>query len=217
MTRWLAADWDAPAGIIAGTTLRGAGLGDIELPGRPCELTQVHGAVVVAAGPHVDPPEADACVSRNADWVCVVRTADCLPVLFAADDGSVVAAAHAGWRGLAAGVLEATVAAMACTPSRLVAWIGPAIAQPAFEVGPEVREAFVAAHAGADRFFAPNARGRWQADLNGLARQRLADAGVHRVCGGAWCTHADPARFYSYRRDGSTGRHYSFVALPAGA
>lgn len=217
MSHWLPADWDAPTGIIAGTTLRGAELDAIELPGRLCQLNQVHGAVVVEAGPHEIPPEADACVSRAADWVCVVRTADCLPVLFAADDGSVVAAAHAGWRGLAAGVLEATVAAMGHSPGSLLAWIGPAISQAAFEVGPEVRAAFLASNAAADPFFAPNARGRWQADLFGLARQRLGDAGVYRVSGGGLCTHGDPGRFYSYRRDGSTGRHYSFVALPRGA
>lgn len=217
MSLWLPADWDAPAGIVAGTTLRDAGLEAIDLPGRPCQLNQVHGAVVVNAGPYDDPPAADASVSRTPAWACVVRTADCLPVLFAAGDGSVVAAAHAGWRGLAAGVLEATVAAMDCSPATLVAWIGPAISQTAFEVGPEVRAAFLASNAAADRYFAPNARGRWQADLYGLARQRLGDAGVHRVSGGGWCTHGDPGRFYSYRRDGSTGRHYSFVALPPGA
>ena len=212
---WIPADWDAPAGIVAGTTLRGAGLEALELPGRPCHLNQVHGNRVVTAGHYAAPPDADASTGRDPGWVCVVRTADCLPVLFCADDGAEIAAAHAGWRGLAAGVLEHTVAAMATSPGQLHAWIGPAITQPAFEVGAEVRAAFVDADAEAAVHFLPNPRGRWQADLPGLARQRLARLGITRVSGGTLCTFGDPDRFYSYRRDGQTGRLYSFVAMLA--
>ena len=212
---WIPADWDAPPGIVAGTTLRGGGLEALELPGRPCHLNQVHGNRVVPAGHYPAPPDADASTARDPGWVCVVRTADCLPVLFCADDGAEIAAAHAGWRGLAAGILEHTVAAMATGPGQLHAWIGPAITQPAFEVGAEVRAAFVDADAEAAVHFAPNRRGRWQADLPGLARQRLARLGITRVSGGTLCTFGDPDRFYSYRRDGQTGRLYSFVAMLA--
>lgn len=211
-TDWLPADWPAPPGITAGTTLKGAD--DIPFPAPPRWLRQVHGTRVVgvdsdafAAGP----PEADASVGNRPDAICVVRTADCLPVLLCSADGRAIGAAHAGWRGLAAGVIEATVTAMAAVPADLMAWLGPAISQPAFEVGAEVRDAFVAADPAATAAFVPNARGRWQADLYLLARQRLAAAGVGRVFGGGFCTYADPERFYSYRRDGETGRLVSFV------
>jgi len=142
-----------------------------------------------------------------------VRTADCLPVLFCSADGTEVAAAHAGWRGLAAGVLENTVAAMRSDVSNLLAWMGPAISQPNFEVGGEVRDAFLAHSVAAEACFEANARGRWQADLYGLARQRLAASGVKAIYGGGWCTFADSERFYSYRRNQETGRMVSFVAL----
>ncbi len=211
-TDWLPADWPAPHGITAGTTLKGAA--DFAFPAAPRFLKQVHGTRVV----HVDadlfaggPPEADASVGDRPDAICVVRTADCLPVLLCSADGRAIGAAHAGWRGLAAGVVEATVSAMAAAPADLMAWLGPAISQPAFEVGAEVREAFVAVDPAAAAAFVQNARGRWQADLYLLARQRLAAAGVTRVSGGGLCTHADPDRFYSFRRDGETGRLVSFV------
>jgi len=142
-----------------------------------------------------------------------VRTADCLPVLFCSTDGTRVAAAHAGWRGLAAGVLENTISAMGSGVGDLLVWLGPAISQPNFEVGGEVRDAFLQNDADAAVYFEPNARGRWQADLYGLARRRLAAAGVEAVYGGGWCTFADSARFYSYRRGQDTGRMVSFVAL----
>jgi polyphenol oxidase len=128
--------------------------------------------------------------------------ADCLPVLFASGDGEVIAAAHAGWRGLAAGVLERTVAAMRVTPSGITAWLGPAISQRHFEVGDDVREVFVAADARAATCFLPNERGRWQADLIGLARRRLVLLGIESISGGEWCTFADRERFFSHRRDG---------------
>jgi hypothetical protein len=141
----------------------------------------------------------------------VVQVADCLPVLFAARDGSVVAAAHAGWRGLSAGVLEATVAQIGVAPADLVAWLGPAIGPAHFEVGAEVRAAFTAHDARAGQAFTTNARGRWQCDLSGLARQRLAAAGVSSVAGGSWCTYADRERFFSFRRDGQCGRMAALV------
>jgi YfiH family protein len=137
--------------------------------------------------------------------------ADCLPVLFASRDGRRVAAAHAGWRGLAAGVLERTVADLGVPGGELSAWLGPAISQQNFEVGGEVREAFVAADPGAASAFATNARGRWQADLVGLARRRLAALGVDEVSGGHWCTFADSEQFFSHRRDGQGGRMAALI------
>lgn len=210
---WIAADWPAPDNIVAGTTLRNARLEDLALPCEPCWLNQVHGATVVEAHRGEAPPDADASLSREPGLLCVVRTADCLPVLFAAADGTEVAAAHAGWRGLAGGILEATVAALRHDPADLLVWMGPAISQQAFEVGDEVREAFLPGSADAAACFERNARGRWQADLYELARQRLAALGVTRVSGGDWCTHADQERFFSYRRDAATGRLASFVGI----
>jgi hypothetical protein len=140
-----------------------------------------------------------------------VRTADCLPVLLCAADGTEIAAAHAGWRGLAAGIIEETIAAMSTLPADLLAWFGPAISQPAFEVGGEVRDAFLATTPLAADAFIRNKRGRWQADLYELAAQRLQLAGVSEVFGGGLCTYEDKARFYSYRRDADTGRMLSFI------
>ncbi len=209
---WLLADWPAPPGIIAGTTLRGA---DANLPAEPRLLNQVHGARVVRwEDVAAEAPDADAIISGSPGSLCVVRTADCLPVLLCARDGAEIAAIHAGWRGLAAGVIEATVDAMQTRPADLLAWFGPAISQPAFEVGEEVREAFCAVSADAAAAFERNDRGRWQADLYLLGRQRLAAAGASAVYGGGLCTFADAGRFYSYRRDGTTGRLLSFVYKP---
>ncbi|MGB5256176.1 MAG: peptidoglycan editing factor PgeF [Woeseiaceae bacterium] len=212
---WIAADWPAPAAVVAGTTLRGGNLDALRLPGEPCWLNQVHGAAVVTAAHYESPPDADASVARGPGHICVVRTADCLPVLFCAVDGSEVAAAHAGWRGLAAGILEATVSRMESEPGNLLAWIGPAISQRAFEVGREVLDAFASQDPGAADCFEPNERGRWQADLYALARRRLAAAGVAACHGGALCTFGDEERFFSYRRDADSGRMVSFVALKA--
>ena len=209
-SRWIAAEWPAPVGILAGTTLRDS---DFALPGTPRWLNQVHGADVarwedIGAG---EAPDADAIVSARSDSICVVRTADCLPVLLCARDAAEIAAVHAGWRGLAAGVIEAAIDAMQTSPADLLAWFGPAISQQAFEVGDEVREAFCANSAAAEAAFERNDHGRWQADLYRLGRQRLAEAGVDNVFGGGLCTHQDAERFYSYRRDGSTGRLLSFI------
>ena len=209
---WIAADWPAPPGVIAGTTLRTGRLDTLDLPGQPCWLDQVHGADVVIAGQYATPPAADASVGRLVGDVCVVRTADCLPVLFCASGGNEVAAAHAGWRGLAAGILEATIAKMVHPPADILVWLGPAIAQPAFEVGEEVFDAFVGADPGAAGSFEPNDRGRWQADLYDLARRRLLNAGITGIFGGGFCTFSDPLRFYSYRRNADCGRMISFVA-----
>jgi hypothetical protein len=180
------------------------------LPAEPLWLEQVHGTDVVehagAGAEAIAPPRADASVAFQPGRVCVVMTADCLPVVFADRAGMRLGVAHAGWRGLVGGVLEATIRALRVPPADLVAWLGPAIAQPAFEVGVEVREVFVGrSRAFADGFVA-NAEGRYQADIYGLARTALAAAGVHGVFGGGWCTHRQTDRFFSFRRDGTTGR-----------
>ena len=214
MTTIITPDWPAPANVIAGTTTRDTQ--SSEPPENLRFLNQVHGAAVVPAAAVRDAPEpldADAVTGQQPGEVCAVRTADCLPVLFCSTDGGRVAAAHAGWRGLAAGVLENTIDALGVAPDALLVWLGPAISQPNFEVGDEVREAFLDYDAKAVTCFEQNARGRWQADLYALARRRLAGAGVEAVSGGGWCTFADAERFYSYRRSRDTGRMVSFVAL----
>lgn len=183
------------------------------LPEEPHWLKQVHGtAVAEADAPRARSPEADACVSRVPNQVCVVLTADCLPVLLCDDAGTVVGAAHAGWRGLHAGVIEAAVARMRVPGERLLAYLGPAIGPKAFEVGPEVRAAFMTVDTGAAAAFAPGATPeKWLADIYLLARQRLARLGVSRVFGGGDCTFSDSARFFSYRRDGASGRMASLI------
>ncbi len=250
----LSADWPAPPGVHALTTLRGP-VGDsvspfdrfnlglrcgddadivvgnrimlekgLELPSPPRWLRQVHGIGVV----HFDDPlpgpsedevkldesksepepeaEADAAITQTPGTVLAILTADCLPVVFAARDGSEIAVAHAGWRGLATGVLEATVAAMRTQPGSIVAWLGPAAGADAYEVGDEVRDAFVQRDAGADVAFVATRPGHWHVDLYALARRRLAGIGVVDVHGGGLCTISDPRRFFSHRRDGRSGR-----------
>ena len=180
----------------------------LELPAEPEWLEQVHGRRVAdldGPGEEARGP-ADAVLTRARGRVCVVQVADCLPVLFAARDASAVAVAHAGWRGLAAGVLEATVAKLGVAAGGLSAWLGPAISARHFEVGEEVRQALLAGDAGAGAAFTRNARGRWQCDLALLARRRLGLLGITEISGGNWCTYADPARFFSFRRDGRCGR-----------
>jgi YfiH family protein len=178
------------------------------LPGEPLWLEQVHGIEVVRHEERDEPrpPRADAAVTREPARACVVMTADCLPVALTDHRGTQVALAHAGWRGLAAGVLETTIAEFEAPPSELHAWIGPAIGVDAFEVGAEVRESFVRRADANDACFRANSRGKWQADLVGLARLALERAGVGSVHGGVWCTYEDAERFYSFRRDGMTGR-----------
>lgn len=188
------------------------------LPAEPVWLEQVHGTNIVMAesslGERCLPPVADGAWTRQPGVVCAVMTADCLPVLFCDDAGSVVAAAHAGWRGLCAGILERTVEAMRVAPARIQAWLGPAIGPGAFEVGAEVRSAFLQHDAGAAAaFVAGKEPGKWLADLYLLAKIRLAGAGVIDVFGGGFCTYTDAQRFYSYRRDGVTGRMASLIWL----
>jgi polyphenol oxidase len=237
---WLTPDWDAPAGVAALVTTRAGGVsaapyascnlgthvGDDPaavhanraalralLPSDPCWLEQVHGVAVAEltepAALDAVPPRADAAFTRARGVVCAVLTADCMPVVLAAIDGSVVGVAHAGWRGLANGVIEACVAAMGAR--ELVAYLGPTISGPAYEVGPEVRAAFAARSPAAASAFTANAAGRFQCDLYALARDRLAALGVQRIAGGAFCTAREPARFFSYRRDGRTGRMAALV------
>ena len=237
---WLAADWPNPPGVIAGCTLRFGGsshgkfasmnlghhVGDdsdavaanrrefaalCALPSEPVWLNQVHGNNVV-----VDPAEeltapADAIVSRDDNAVCAVLTADCLPVVIASKDGREIGVAHAGWRGLVAGVIENTIRQFSMAAHDLQCWLGPAISQVAFEVGDEVWEAFTDGEPGAEGCFVYNDRGRWQADLYGLARQRLQALGIEAIYGGEYCTFSDSERFFSYRRDGQCGRMASFI------
>jgi YfiH family protein len=183
-------------------------------------LSQVHGTTVVEAGQAGPLPLADAQWSRTKGIACAVMTADCLPVLLCSVAGDVVAAAHAGWRGLLAGVLEATVAAMDTQPSNVLAWLGPAIGPAAFEVGEEVRAGFLSSATAFDTATVaacfvpvPKRPRHYLADLCALARIRLQGVGVTSVFGGNWCTHSDSERFFSYRRDGQTGRMASLILL----
>ncbi|MDR2207410.1 MAG: peptidoglycan editing factor PgeF [Azoarcus sp.] len=189
------------------------------VPAEPFWLEQVHGVEVALAGEGGGVPvRADASVARKAGVVCTIMTADCLPVLFCNDEGTVVAAAHAGWRGLAADVLEAALTAMEVKPERVMAWLGPAIGPAAFEVGEEVRVAFLASDPEARNVFAPcEIEGKWFADIFTLARRRLMRAGVRRdrIYGGGVCTVSENERFYSYRREAITGRFASLVWLDA--
>ncbi len=191
------------------------------LPSEPVWLEQVHGTEVVLAEAAGCRTVADACISRRKNTVCVVMTADCLPVLLCDRGGTVVGAAHAGWRGLANGVLEATVNAMDVEPECLIAWLGPAIGPTAFEVGSEVRDIFMAHNSAAATAFALSplmgeGRGegeKYLANIYQLARQRLQALGVTQISGGEFCTYTERERFFSYRRDGVTGRMASFIWL----
>lgn len=184
----------------------------LALPAEPAWLAQAHGREV-ARLPGPLPANADAAVAFGSGVVCAVLVADCLPVLLAGRDGGRVGIVHAGWRGLAAGVVEATVQALGAGRGELVAWLGPRIGPQAYEVGAEVREAFVSQDAAAAHDFATGRAGRFLADLPALARRRLAACGVHEVHDSGLCTHADTARFYSYRRDGETGRMAALIWL----
>ncbi|MGE3162202.1 MAG: peptidoglycan editing factor PgeF [Burkholderiales bacterium] len=204
-------DWPAPARVRALVTTRGEALPP--LPAPPAWLRQVHGTRVVRAEASFDRPEADASVARTPNVVCAVKAADCLPVLLADEAGEAVGAAHAGWRGLAAGVIEATVDEIRIPPERLLAWLGPAIGPAHYEVGPEVREAFLARDPAAEAAFRANRPGHWLLDLYAAARQRLAARGVRRVWGGGFCTYSDAARFPSWRRDRGDERMAALIWL----
>ncbi|MFZ3205803.1 MAG: peptidoglycan editing factor PgeF [Pseudomonas sp.] len=236
---WLTPDWPAPVWVKACITTRSGGISSApfdsfnlgehveddpvavtknrqrlisQLGCKPAWLRQVHGVAVVPAEPG-EVLEADASWTATPGVACTVMTADCLPVLFCDRAGSRVAAAHAGWRGLAGGVLEATLDALAVAPEDVLAWLGPAIGPHAFEVGTEVREAFMATHPqAAEAFVASVNPDRYMADIYQLARIRLAARGVTAVYGGGFCTYSDP-RFYSYRRAAQTGRFASLIWL----
>lgn len=236
---WIKPDWTVPKHVHAAFTLRTGGISEgsyaslnpashvqddanavaanrniiktmLNLPAEPVWLQQVHGVKVVKADQVQGLPEADASYTDQAGTVCAVLTADCLPVLFCGDQGTVVAAAHAGWRGLQAGVIEQTLAAMACGEVQI--WLGPAIGPGCFEVGSEVREAFLGEDPLAAVAFRETESGKWLADIYQLARIRLAAVGIDQVFGGGLCTVTDAQRFYSFRRDGAaTGRMASLI------
>lgn len=236
---WFIPDWPLPPGVHALQTVRNGGasigpyagfnLGDhvgdapdavarnrahlaARVGGRIGWLQQVHGTVVADLDRLRDTvPVADAALAREPGTACAIMTADCLPVLFCAADGRIVGAAHAGWRGLLAGVLEATVAAMKVPPQQVRAWLGPAIGPDSFEVGGEVHAAFVARDPASASCFRPLPNGKWLADLHALARLRLAGVGVIDVAGGEACTFRDAERYFSYRRDGVTGRMATLI------
>ena len=188
----------------------------LTLPGEPRWLNQVHGVTVADLDSALgELPDADASITCAANTVCAVLTADCLPVLFCDRTGTQVAAAHAGWRGLAAGILEATVAAFAAPPEEILVWLGPAIGPQAFEVENDVRQAFCDVDPVAVEAFVATRPGHWQADLYQLARQRLERVGVNAVYGGGRCTFSEVGDFYSFRRDANTGRMASIIWIEA--
>jgi YfiH family protein len=239
---WIVPDWPASACVRAFITTRAGGvsagpyatfnLGDLTaddpaavranklrlealLPAPPRWLRQVHGARVVHADAVTSTVQADAAYTAAPGVVCAVKVADCMPVLFAHAAGTAVAVAHAGWRGLAAGVLENTVAALPIAPDALMAYLGPAIGPGAFEVGDEVRAAFCDVDATAAAAFSPLRAGKWLADLFRLGRMRLTRCGVTRIYGGGLCTYSNPERFYSHRRNPVTGRMAALIWISA--
>jgi polyphenol oxidase len=237
---WIAPDWPAPANVKTLITTRrggvsqgryaGLNLGDHvgdaahhvaenrlllrrALPVTPRWLKQVHGVHVVDAREATDGVEADGVYTRSADVACAVLTADCLPLLVCNRAGTEVAAIHAGWRGLSFGVIESTIAAMQARPSTLLTYLGPAIGPQSYEVGDDVRDTFIAHDKRATSAFILGPNGKWLANLYELARQRLNEIGIMQVFGGDYCTMTDSERFYSYRRDGVTGRMASLIWL----
>lgn len=238
--QWLVPDWDAPARVRAFVTTRAGGVSTGEyasmnlgnrsgdeparvarnrlivreaLPAMPRWMVQVHGPAVADLDilREVDVATADAAVAGMPGRVGVVLTADCMPLFFCDARGTRVGVAHAGWRGMASGVIENTVRAMGVAPGGVMAWMGPAIGPEAFEVGPEVREAFVAADERARHAFVQHKPGKYMADLYALARLALERAGVARVHGGGFCTYREADRFFSYRREQKSGRMGAFI------
>ena len=238
---WIVPDWPAPARVRAFVTTRAGGVsrgayatmnlsasnGDepvdvarnraivcAALPAMPTWMRQVHGTEVLDLDRWSgDRPTADAAVAGLQGKVCNVLTADCLPLLLCDTEGNRVAVAHAGWRGLAAGVIENAVASLQALPGEVLAWMGPAIGPKAFEVGPEVREAFVSRDARAESAFAPHVPGKFMADLYALARLRLESVGITSIHGGGFCTYTETQRFFSYRREKMSGRLGAFIWL----
>jgi YfiH family protein len=215
-------EWPVPGRVRSMVTTRE--FGDVKdrsvrerlremLPGEPVWLRQVHGVRVVEADDSQRDAEADAAFTRERGRVLAIMTADCLPVLFCSRDASVIAAAHAGWRGLQAGVLENTVDSLDVDPATVVAYLGPGIGPSSYEVGEEVRDAFVSRDPEAAKAFAASRAGHYMADLYALARQRLAKAGIMSIFGGGFCTLKDSRRFFSYRRDATSGRMASLIWL----
>lgn len=211
-------DWQAPSAVRAFVTTRE--LGDLSredarqklrglLPAEPRWLRQVHGKRIIDLDGKENDLQADGSVTRSVGTVCAVLAADCMPVLFADEAGSTVALAHAGWRGLAAGVLEATVDAMGVSPQKQLAWLGPAIGPQVYEVGDEVRAVF----RGHERAFRATRPGHWLLDLYAVARQKLESRGVKRISGGGFCTYSEPERFFSYRRDRAAARMAALIWL----
>ena len=226
MAELIAPDWPAPPRVRAFVTtrsfgdMRRGGEGRARLrslvPAAPCWLRQVHGRVVTCPDSANDSdlePEADAAVTRNRGAVCAVLVADCMPVLLASRAGDVVGVAHAGWRGLTAGVLEATLEAMQAIPEQVIAWLGPAIGPRAYEVGAEVREAFLADDPAMQVAFTLPRPGHWWLDLYAIARRQLDTRGVTQVSGGDFCTHAEAGRFFSWRREGTRARMAALIWL----
>ncbi len=242
MLKWITPRWNAPMNVKAYTSTRHGGVsvppfdsfnlashvGDdpvavaanrallkqnLALPSEPCWLQQVHGTQVLSADSENLEACADASFTTERGQVCVVMTADCLPVFFCDREGTKVAVAHAGWRGLAAGVLENTLEALALPPAEVLVWLAPAISVKAFEVGEDVRAAFVAQDDNASQAFIFKDETHWLANLYLLARQRLALCGVLDVSGGEHCTFSEPDLFYSYRREAITGRMAHLIWL----
>jgi len=213
---------DDPEAVVAN---RDALIETLGLASEPHWLDQVHGRAVLdldAERGHssishrereISAPKADGAVTSHPGHACVVMTADCVPVLFCDTAGTRVGIAHAGWRGLATGVLPATIASMGADPARILVWLGPAIGQRAYEVGEEVRRALVGADPGAAACFEPNEKGRWQADLYGLARRVLEGVGVTAIYGGGFCTYTESERFFSHRREAPCGRMATLIWL----
>jgi polyphenol oxidase len=200
-------DWPAPARVRAFVTTRTSGDGTAGLPNAVTWLRQVHGNAVVDMDDTREPVDADAAIARRPGIVCAVKVADCMPVLFTDEAASVVGIAHAGWRGLASGVLENVIDRM--KTNNLLAWMGPAIGPRVYEVGEAVREAL----RGHESAFVPTRPAHWHLDLYAVARAKLQAKGVSRILGGGFCTYSEPERFFSYRRDGSTGRMAAFIWL----
>ena len=215
MSELVLPDWPAPPKVRAVMTTRNTSEADLRalLPGEAVWLRQVHGTRVARLDQVVSNPEADAAVTGTRNRVCAIRVADCMPVLLADESATAIGAAHAGWRGLSAGVIENTVQAMGIAGGKLLAWLGPAIGPTVYEVGEEVRSAFLARDAAAAAAFSPSRPGHWLLDLYAVARQRLRACGVERIFGGGYCTYSEPERFYSYWRDRTASRMAAYIWL----